>query len=169
MDIIKTLGPLDYGFLVVLGLSMLLGAVKGFIHVTMSLAGWFVALMAAHFFADLLSPHLAATGLGETPRYALAFIVLFLIVLVTWSIVTMVVKKAANRVGLASLDHWLGAGMGLVRGAVLVVSLTTLVSLTPADQSMVWQGSAAVKMAKAAATASKSILPAKIAALVPSS
>jgi membrane protein required for colicin V production len=168
MDIIKTLGPLDYGFLVVLGLSLLLGAVKGFVHVAMSLAGWFVALMAAHFFADWLSPYLAATGLGETPRYALAFIVLFIIALVTWSLVTMMVKQAVNRIGFASLDHLLGAGLGLVRGAVIVISLTVVVSLTPADQSTTWQSSAAVKMAKTAAAASKPFLPAKFAALVPS-
>ena len=49
MEILKTLGPIDYGFLAVLGISMLFGAMRGFIHVAMSLAGWFVALIAANF------------------------------------------------------------------------------------------------------------------------
>jgi membrane protein required for colicin V production len=167
MDIIKTLGPLDYGFLVVLGISMLLGAAKGFIHVVMSLAGWFVALIAAHYSADFLSPYLASTGLGDTPRYVLAFVIAFVIALVAWGIITMMVKQAASSIGLGGLDRLMGAGIGLVRGAVILISITVLVSITPADQSPTWQNSVAVKMAKAAASASKAYLPAKIAAIVP--
>lgn len=168
MDIIKTLGPLDYGFLVVLGVSMLLGAAKGFIHVVMSLAGWFVALIAAYYLANFLSPYLTSTGFGDTARYALAFIITFVIALIAWGIVTMMVKQAANSIGLGGLDRLLGAAVGLVRGAVIVISITVLVSNTPADQSTTWQNSTAVKMSKAAAQASKAFLPAKIAAIVPS-
>ncbi len=167
MDTLKTLGPLDYGFLVVLGLSMLLGATKGFVHVVMSLVGWLVALTAAHYLASFLSPYLASTGLSETPRYALAFVVTFVVALVAWSIVTLMVKTAVNSVGLGGLDRLLGAVAGVARGAVILMTLTVLISNTPANQSTTWQNSAAVKMATAAATASKAYLPAKIAALVP--
>jgi membrane protein required for colicin V production len=168
MDIIKTLGPLDYGFLAVLGISMLLGAAKGFIHVVMSLAGWFAALIAAHYLADLLSPYLTSTGLGDTSRYVLAFVIAFVIALIAWGIVTVMIKQAVSGIGLGGLDRLLGVAIGLVRGAVILISLTVLVSVTPADQSITWQNSIAVKMTKAAAQASKPFLPAKIAAIVPS-
>ena len=167
MDSIKTLGLLDYGFLAVLALSILLGAAKGFIHVVMSLAGWFVALIAAHYLADFLSPYLASTGFGETARYVLAFAITFVIALVVWGLVTMMIKQAISSVGLGGLDRLLGAAIGLLRGAVILISLTVLVSVTPADQSTTWQNSTAVKMSKAAAQASKPFLPAKIAAIVP--
>ncbi len=167
MDTLNLLGPLDYGYLVLLLLSMLLGAVRGFIHVTMSLAGWFVALAASHYLANFLSPYLASTSLGETPRYTLAFVVVFVIALIAWSIVTMLVKQAVSGVGLGGLDRLLGGIFGLVRGAVIAISLTVLVSVTPANQSETWQNSAAVKMSKTAAHALKPILPATISALVP--
>jgi membrane protein required for colicin V production len=167
MDIIKTLSPLDYGFLAVLGISMLLGAAKGFIHVVMSLAGWFVALIAAHYLADFLSPYLTSTGFGDTARYVLAFVITFVIALVAWGIVTMMIKQAVSSIGLGGLDRLLGGAIGLLRGAVILISITVLVSNTPADQSTSWQNSTAVKMSKAAAAASKPFLPAKIAAIVP--
>ena len=167
IDTLSLLGPLDYGYLVLLLLSMLLGAARGFIHVTMSLAGWFVALAASHYLANFLSPYLEVTTLGETPRYALAFVVVFVIALIVWSIVTMLVKQAVSGVGLGGLDRLLGGVFGLVRGAVIAITLTALVSATPADQSPTWQNSLAVKMSKAAAHALKPLLPATISALVP--
>lgn len=167
MEILATLGPLDYGFFVVLLLSILLGAARGFVHVAMSLAGWVVALAASHFLASFLAPYLMPTGLGETPRYALAFAVVFIIALIAWSIVTMLMKQAVSGVGLGGLDRVLGGIFGLARGAVIVILLTVLVSSTPADQSETWKNSTAVKMTKAAAHALKPLLPATISALVP--
>ncbi len=167
MELLTTLGPLDYGFITVLVLSMLHGAARGFVQVAMSLAGWFVGLVAAHFLASFLVPYLTSTGLGETPRYALAFVVVFVIALIAWSIVTMIVKQAISGVGLAGLDRLLGAVAGLARGVVIVVSLTVLISLSPADQSVTWQASTTVKMAKGAAQSLKPMLPTTIAALIP--
>jgi membrane protein required for colicin V production len=165
--IMDTLGPLDYGYVVLLLLSVLLGAVRGFVHVTMSLAGWFVALAASHYLASFLSPYLMATGLGETPRYALAFVVVFVITLIIWSLVAMLIKQAVSKVGLGGIDRLLGAVFGFARGAVIAISLTVLVSLTPADQSETWQHSVAVKMTKSAAHSLKPMLPSTISALVP--
>jgi len=140
---------------------------RGFIQVAMSLAGWFVGLAAAHFLANFLVPYLTSTGLGETPRYALAFVVVFAIALMAWSILTLVLKNAVNSVGLGGLDRLLGAIAGLARGVVIVISLTVLISISPAEQSETWQASKAVKMSKDAAQSIKPILPPTLAALIP--
>ena len=166
MELLTTLGPLDYGFLIILVLSMLLGMARGFVQVAMSLAGWFVGLTAAHFLAEFLVPYLESTGLGETPRYALAFIVVFVIALIAWSIMTALLKQAVNNVGMGGLDRVLGAVAGLARGIVIVVTATTLISLSPADQSTTWQASTAVKMAKSAALSVKPVLPPTIATVI---
>lgn len=162
-----TLGLLDYGYLALMLLSMLLGAVRGFIHVTMSLAGWFVALAASHYLASFLVPYLTPTGLGETPRYALGFVVVFVITLIAWGLVTMLIKQAASHIGLGGIDRLLGGIFGIVRGAVIAISLTILVSITPADQSETWQQSVAVKTTKSIAHSLKPLLPSTISALVP--
>jgi membrane protein required for colicin V production len=162
-----TLGPLDYGYVILLLLSVMLGAVRGFVHVTMSLVGWFVALAASHYLTSFLSPYLMTTGLGETPRYALAFVVVFVITLIVWSLVAILIKQAVSKVGLGSIDRLLGAVFGLVRGVIIAISLTVLVSITPVDQSETWQHSAAVKMMKSAAHSLKPMLPPTLSALVP--
>jgi membrane protein required for colicin V production len=112
-------------------------------------------------------PYLMPTGLGETPRYALAFVVVFVIALITWSLVTIMVKQAVSSVGLGGIDRLLGGVFGIVRGLVILISLTVLISATPADQSETWQNSTAVKMTKAAAHSLKPLLPTSISALVP--
>ena len=167
VETFKLLGPLDYIFIAVLLLSIFLGTIRGFVQVAMSLAGWFVGLAAAHFLASFLVPYLGSTGLGETPRYALAFVVVFVIAIVAWGIITMMIKQAVSSVGLGWLDRLLGGVAGLARGLVIVISLTLLISLSPANQSVTWQNSPAVKMAKAGASSLKPILPSRIADLIP--
>jgi membrane protein required for colicin V production len=87
--------------------------------------------------------------------------------LIVWSLVAMLIKQAVSKIGLGGIDRLLGAVFGLVRGAVIAISLTVLVSITPADQSETWQHSVAVKMTKSTAHSLKPMLPSTISALVP--
>lgn len=169
IDTFKQLGPLDYGFIAVIALSMLFGLVRGFVQVVMSLAGWLVALLGAHYLAHYLAPYLNSTGLGETPKYALAFFLVFVIVLVMWGIFTLVIKSAVNSAGLGGLDRLLGGIAGAARGVVMTVYAAVLVSLTPIDQTQTWQASSAVKLAKSTAQSIKSLLPSKVSAFIPES
>jgi membrane protein required for colicin V production len=89
------------------------------------------------------------------------------IAIVAWGIVTMMVKQAVSSVGLGWLDRLLGAFAGLARGLVIVISLTLLINLSPANQSQTWQTSPAVKMAKTGAASLKPILPSSVAGLIP--
>jgi membrane protein required for colicin V production len=53
----------------------------------------------------------------------------------------------------------LGAGFGLMRGALLVVAVTVVVSITPLKNSKDWQASQGVLVAKLILNGLKPILP----------
>jgi membrane protein required for colicin V production len=162
------LTTLDWIFIALLGLSVVLGFWRGVIWEVMSLGGWFVAGFAAIYGSDFLSPHLSMTGLSDTLRYALAFLLIFIAALIVWSMLTSVIKNAVGAIGLGALDRLLGGIFGLGRGALILTFAVSLISYTPVDSAEFWQTSTAVKLCKAAAQSLKPYLPARTAGLIPS-
>jgi membrane protein required for colicin V production len=157
---------LDCIFLGALLLSCIVGVWRGFVQEAMSLAGWFVALAAAFALANPLQSHLTSTGLGDTTRYALAFGLVFVLMLILWGFLTALIKKLMASVGLEPLDRALGGFFGILRGAVILTTLTLLLGFTPIQNTEFWQTSKAVAAAKGAAQTLKPILPASVAAFI---
>lgn len=158
---------LDWIFIALLLISALLGLWRGFIEEVMSLGGWFVSGLAALYLADVLSPHLAMTGLSDTLRYCLAFALIFIVTMLTWTMLTSAIKNAIGAVGLGTLDRLLGAGFGLLRGVLILTVLTVLISYTPVQATEFWQTSEAVKLSLKTAQSLKTYLPPLIAGLIP--
>jgi len=161
------LTSLDWTFIALLALSCLLGLWRGLVWEAMSLAGWFVAGVVSYTLADHVSPMLAMTGLSDTLRYGLAFILLFIASLLIWGVVTAVIKKAVGAIGLGLLDRLLGGAFGIVRGGLILVVLVSFISHTPIQDAQFWQASWVVKNTQAAAASLKVYLPSSIAALIP--
>lgn len=162
------LTTLDWIFIALLGLSVVLGLWRGVIWEVMSLAGWFVAGFAAIYGSDLLSPHLSMTGLSDTLRYALAFVLIFITALIVWGMLTSVIKNAVGAIGLGALDRLLGGFFGLGRAALILMFAVILISHTPINSAEFWQASNAVKTSKQAAQMLKPYLPSSVAGLIPS-
>jgi membrane protein required for colicin V production len=160
------INTLDCIFLAALVLSCLVGVWRGFVQEAMSLAGWFVALGAASGLSDGLAPLLTSTGFGQSTCYALAFVLIFIAALILWGLLTALIKKMMASVGLAPLDRALGGLFGVLRGVVILTTLTLLLGMTPLKNTDFWQSSLAVGAAKAIATTLKPILPASVAGLI---
>lgn len=161
------LTALDYGCLIVIALSIVLGALRGLIHTFMSLTGWVIALVSAYYSALTLSDYLATTVVNETGRRVLVFIATLAVALIIWRIAALILKYMSSRLGLNSLDHLLGGVFGFVRGGILLIAFTSLAALTPLSQTQTWQNSTCIQMAKTLAHFIQPFLPAHIAALLP--
>jgi membrane protein required for colicin V production len=162
------ISTLDWVFIALLGLSVVLGLWRGVIWEVMSIGGWFVAGFAALYGSNYLSPHLVMTGLSDSLRYGLAFLLIVITCLIIWSMLTSVIKNAVGAIGLGALDRLLGGLFGFARGALILVFVTTLVSYTPVGTAEFWQTSSAVKLCKHAAHIIKPHLPASAAGFIPS-
>ena len=132
---------LDYGVIAVLLLSIAWGAWRGLVHEVLSLAGWIMAFLAANLLAAPLSETFPANMRPEF-RVVGAFLLVFVATLVLVTLLTALVTKFIRVSVLQSLDRWLGALFGLMRGLVLVVAFAVVAGLTSFPTTPVWKESA---------------------------
>jgi len=132
---------LDYGVIVVLLLSVAWGAWRGLVHEVLSLAGWIMAFLAANLLAAPLSETFPANMRPEF-RVVGAFLLVFVGTLVLVTLLTALVTKFIKVSVLQSLDRWLGALFGLMRGLVLVVAFAVIAGLTSFPTTPIWKDSA---------------------------
>jgi len=132
---------LDYGVIAVLLLSIAWGAWRGLVHEVLSLAGWIMAFLAANLLAAPLSETFPANMRPEF-RVVGAFLLVFVGTLVLVTLLTALVTKFIKVSVLQSLDRWLGALFGLMRGLVLVVAFAVIAGLTSFPTTPIWKDSA---------------------------
>lgn len=132
---------IDYAVIAILALSVAWGAWRGLVHEVLSLAGWVLAFLAANLLATPLSESFPANMRPEF-RVVGAFIAVFIATLVVATLASALVTKFVKVSVLQSLDRWLGALFGLIRGLVIIVALAMLAGLTPLPRSSDWTQSA---------------------------
>ena len=160
-------GWLDWALLAVLGVSIVVGLMRGFVFEVLSLAGWVVAWFFAQWAAPEIAPSLPVGRPGSALNLAAAFAAGFLAALVVWALLARLVRWLIRATPLSPIDRVLGAGFGLVRGAVLLLAVATLVGLTPAARSAEWQASQGARWLTAALGGLKPLLPREMAGHLP--
>jgi len=113
--------PVDYIIAAAVGLSVLFGAVRGFLRESVALLGWLVGLWLAWRYAYLLEPYLGgALAYTDLQTWAARGIVLLAVVIASWILGGML-SYLVQRSGLTlGVDRLLGGVFGLVRGAVII-------------------------------------------------
>jgi membrane protein required for colicin V production len=161
---LATLGWVDWVLLTVLLGSVVVGIARGFVFECMSLAGWVVAWFGAQWaapeLAAVLAPLMGRLGEpGSAAPHAAAFALAFVGVLLLWSLLARAVKLLLHATPLSAADRLLGGGFGVLRGAVLLLALATVVTLTPAAQSQAWRVSQGARWLGLSLQALKPLLP----------
>ncbi len=113
--------PVDYIIAAAVGLSVLFGAVRGFLRESVALLGWLVGLWLAWRYAHVVKPYLGGTLADtELQAWVARIVVLISVVIVSWlvgSLLNYLVQRSGLTLG---VDRLLGGLFGLVRGAVIV-------------------------------------------------
>jgi len=125
----------DAAMLAMLAVSVLIGLWRGLLFEVMSLLGWLVAYGVARVYAP------SAQAWWPAAPNALAFAAVFITALLVWTLVARLLRLLVRATPLALIDRLLGAIFGALRGAVLLLAVATVVSMTPAAQSPLWQQS----------------------------
>ncbi len=123
------------GFLV---FSVTAAAIAGFFHEAFKLAGLVVGYLLAawqyHRLAGWFAPHLKSPWVGEIA----AFLIIFFAVLILANIAGRIARWAMKKAGLSTIDRFLGAVLGLLRGVLVVaVVLTAMTTFAPAAKWLV--------------------------------
>lgn len=130
----------DWILLGVLLISMLVGLWRGLVYEVLSLAGWVAAFILAQWFAADVAAWLPfLQGAAAQVQYAVSFVLVFVAALFAAGLLSWLVKKLVETVGLRPVDRALGSLFGVARGLVLLLALTVVLQLTGLASEAWWQ------------------------------
>lgn len=129
----------DYVVLVIMGLSVLLSILRGFVREALALASWLVAFFVAKLYTLELVPLLPQSIPNQSLRLLAAFLILFLAALLICSLLAIALSAVFKRAGLGWMDRCLGALFGLARGIIIVSVLVLLGGLTTVPKDVRWR------------------------------
>lgn len=129
----------DWVLLGVLLASMVVGLWRGLVYEVLSLAGWVAAFVVAQWLAPEVVGWLPfVKGAPASVQYAVAFAVVFVGTVFAAGMVSWLIKKLVETVGLRPVDRTLGGVFGLARGVVLLLALTVVLQLTGVSRDAWW-------------------------------
>ena len=131
---------IDFIVIGIIAFSAILGLIRGFIREAFSFIGFAIAMYVAYHFSGMIATKwLATVPGGITGQHALAFIGVFVAILILSKIISSLFSNLVNKIGLSFFDRLLGAFFGMIRGGLIIVVLSTLFDLTDIPKSAEWK------------------------------
>ena len=115
----STFNTLDLAFIVIIGISILLGVLKGFIRELFSLAFFLIAVILSFLFYTEAGAFFIKYFKNKDISNFAGFISIFCFVLIVGALVTFFIKKIFTIGPLKAVDRILGGAFGLVRGILI--------------------------------------------------
>lgn len=157
----------DYIVLAVLGVSALLGMIRGLIKEVLSLLAFVVAVAAAVWWGGPVAAALADYITNGFLRAAVGYGGVFIVVLLLVGLLNVTLSGLVERTGLTPADHGLGAAFGLARGALIIFVLVGLAGYTELPQEAWWQEARLSGAVVGAVQQTKTILPPALSSWLP--
>ena len=158
-----SLMPVDWVFLAVLLLSLVIGAWRGLVYEVLSVLGWAASFYAAQWFAPRLASVLPFDSLSNSVRFAAAFVLIFVAALFVFGMLAFAVKKLVEAIGLRPIDRILGALFGVARGVILLLAAAVVINMTTLKQGQWWTSSIGAGILTTGLQILKPMLPPKFA------
>jgi membrane protein required for colicin V production len=129
--------PADWLILVVILLNVVFAAMHGFFAEALSMAGLVVGYVVAAWQYQRLADWLMTFLNSELLAEILGFLIIFFAILFTFSIAGRIARKLMKKVGLSGFDRFLGAMLGVLKGALAVsVVLMGMTAFTPTSSML---------------------------------
>ena len=130
---------LDYAVALIVGVSVVISIIRGMVREIIALSGWIVAFVVANLYSGTVAAWLTPGIANESPRMLVAFLILFLAVLLAMGVLAVAVSRLVKSAGLSVEDRVLGAVFGLARGVLIVVVFVLMAGLTSLPRQPVWK------------------------------
>jgi membrane protein required for colicin V production len=156
----------DLAFLIVMGLSVLVGLWRGLVSEFFALVSWLLALALAWHFAPLLAPYLASVAAALWLQKLIAFGLIVLLSLLVLGLLRFLLRELLAVVGLGLMDRLCGAIFGVLRGILIAVVLVALAGMTSLPHEPWWRDSRFAAPLETIVIAVKPRLPAELAARI---
>ena len=132
---------IDYAILAIVGISGVISLMRGFVREALSLAGWVAAFWIAIAFSGVAAAWLEEFVSVPSQRVVIAFVALFVLVLLLCGIVLRLAGLVVEKTGMSGTDRTLGIVFGVLRGVVIVALLVLLAGLTRLPEDPWWSQS----------------------------
>ena len=129
----------DFVLLAILAISAVLGLLRGLLKEVLSLVAYASAFLAAIWWGPTVSEWFAQWISQPFVSMALAYLGVFIAVLLSIGFINMTLAALLSKTGLTPADHGLGALFGLVRGVLFVLILVILAGYTPLPEEPWWK------------------------------
>jgi|TARA_B110000503_G_scaffold65238_1_gene102596 membrane protein required for colicin V production len=129
----------DWIILGLTSISAIISAIRGAVKEVVSLVVWVLAAIIASIFHDDLA--VLMVSLIDTPflRTLVAWVILFLVCLLTGSLVNYLLGKLVQVSGLSGTDRLLGIIFGVARALIIIMVFLTLTpKIFPATHAQWW-------------------------------
>ncbi|WP_166040789.1 CvpA family protein [Sphingosinicella sp. YJ22] len=107
---------LDIIFILLVGLGLVFGLMRGFVHEVLSLGIWIAVVAALWLLHGPVSGALEPVIGTTSGAYMLAFALIFLVVLIGGKLIVRQIGGVTRRSRLGALDRILGGGFGALKG-----------------------------------------------------
>ena len=144
------MNALDWAMLAVVGLSVLLGLLRGFMRETISLAGWIAGIWLAIRYAAAVSASLPFAGDWPLARTAGVAVLIVVVCVFVAALVGWLVRELIKAARLSAADRTLGGLFGFARGMLIVGLAVFLVRDTTLYRDPMWRESLVVPQIEAA-------------------
>lgn len=124
----------DIAIIVIIGLSIVTGFMRGFMKEVIALCIWILAVWLAYSYTTTVEPWLAPYIHDKTLRTGASFMAILATTLLAGALVNLLFSFVLKRSGLSGTDRILGMGFGLVRGIFLVAVIILAIQITAIPQ-----------------------------------
>ena len=154
---------------VLIGLMLLSGALgfwRGVVKEFFALLAWVLGFVVCSRYAFEWSRELPLPVWAQAMREAVAWVLIFLLVMLVMALIGSVMKRLLSLAGLGLADLLLGTVFGLARASIMWLAIAVLVGLTPWRQAEVWVNSQVAQSVHQLLVYLKPVLPAPLERLV---
>lgn len=155
--------PFDYFVLAAMAVSLLVGVTRGVVSEILALVAWVAAFIAARMWAVPTGERILAELPDPMWRQLAGFVLVFVAVLILFSLLRWVTSLLLKAAGLRPIDRVLGAMFGVARGVLVLLLLVFLAGLTPLPQQQWWRHAQFARPLETGVLAVKPWLPPELA------
>lgn len=157
------MNEIDWAILVVLGLSTILGLVRGLVREVLAIVGWVAGVILAMRFSMDIAVVIPFESLSLGIRTVIAFVLIVAVVLFSFGMLGKLLSKALSAASITFEDRMLGGAFGLARGIVIVCVMVFLFGMTSAIRTELWKNSILIIPAEKIIDFSMPFMPQSIA------
>ena len=122
-------GMVDYGIIIIMMVSMLMGLMRGLIREVMSLITWSAAIMVAISYCKPVSWLLHSIIPQVSVRLVISFILVVFVVLIISGLINRAIERVIKATRFTLADRVTGVVFGFIRG-VVIISITMVMVKT---------------------------------------